>query len=76
MAILSQIHCNKCNTVQSVMHSPQEYPRICSACRANEARAKKDKHLEELSQLSIEQRLRLIEEWIYNYKPYQGEPRF
>jgi len=78
MAILSMITCEDCGERKEVNHSPADaQPRICAACRAKAADAKRTKHLAARAALSAEERLRLIEEWIYDYRPqWAPPPRF
>ena len=78
MAVLSRIVCERCGTTADVMHSPMDAkPKICGACRAEEAGSRRDRHLAELAALPIEERLHRIEEWIYDYRPqYVEPPRF
>ena len=70
MAVVSNIKCEQCEQYADVWHSPGEIrPRICGACRAKEIDTKRADHFAALDAFSIEERLRLVEEWIYDYKP-------
>jgi len=69
MAILSQITCEQCGVTTHVNHSPADAPlKICHACFENNAASKRDQHLAARAALPIEERLRLIEAWIYDYR--------
>lgn len=70
MAVLSSITCEKCGVTTHVSHSPADPPpKICGACVGINLAAKRKAHLDALAVLPIEERLRKIEEWIYDYKP-------
>ena len=70
-------NCTKCfNTFQNVASNEFKPKRLCPACIEEEKviqgkleREKRIKHFLYLDTLTIEERLRLIEEWIYDYKP-------
>jgi len=69
MAIMRTVYCTRCrHTVQEARESG-DYNSECNRCRAETAEYKRRKHFRELERLSIESRVRRIEEWIYNYKP-------
>ncbi len=78
MAVLSGITCERCGATTHVNHSSGSAPpKICNHCRAKEDISKRDQHFKELDALTTEERLRRIEEWIYNYRPrYVEPPRF
>lgn len=78
MAILSHITCEQCGEKKDVMHSPSEVtPKFCDECKAKTKAEAKDRYLMSLGGLSIEERLRKLEEWIYDYRPtYVEPPRF
>lgn len=75
MALLTQLFCPQCQKPKIVSHNSGVFPRICSDCMSENNNNSKSKHLNKLSELSIEERLTKIEEWIYDYKPYR-EPRY
>lgn len=78
MAMLSQIKCGQCGMTTHVSHSPFEVPpKICGACRKADLESIRAKHFAELDALPIEERLRRVEEWIYDYRPqWVAPPRF
>ena len=78
MAVVSQITCERCGKTTHASHSPADAkPKICGPCRGKEATSKRDRHFAELDALPIEERLRRIEAWIYDYRPqYVEPPRF
>ena len=78
MANLSRIRCRSCGEAADVMHNPSGgKPTICGPCRKKENSQKRENHLSELGDLPIEERLRRIEAWIYDYRPqYVEPPRF
>jgi len=41
----------------------------CPYCKKEELQTKEEKHFTELDALSMEERVRRVEKWIYNYKP-------
>lgn len=67
MAIVSQIKCTACGREASVCHSASEpAPEICSSCQEKIKNSKKNVYLRELQELSLEQRIAKIEEYIYD----------
>lgn len=69
MAIHSTITCVRCNQIKSVWHSVNEFPKVCGDCRKAEAFEARKAYFAKLDQLSIEERLRKVEEWQYDYQP-------
>jgi len=70
MALLGIIMCKACSLEKEVMYSPsQGKPTICSQCKKAKEEKAKQEYLDKLATLPIEQRIRAIEEWIYDYKP-------
>jgi hypothetical protein len=78
MSVVSQITCTRCGKTTHVSHSPADAaPKICGVCRGKAAASKRDQHFAELDALPIEERLRRVEAWIYDYRPqYVDPPRF
>lgn len=77
MAFVSSFICAKCGEPRQEMIPSGEFATACSACRRKDSDAKKRTHLKGLEALTVEERLRRIEEWIYDYKPqYVPPPRF
>jgi hypothetical protein len=69
MALLSRITCGTCGKEADVWHSPSDpKPRICHACRDTAAAEKREDALAAVAALPIEERLRRIEAWIYDYR--------
>lgn len=76
MGYLLDIVCSHCKQKKTIHVSNYNHPTICDHCEIEIANEECEKHLLELSKLPVKQRLRLIEKWIYEYKPqYVGEPR-
>jgi hypothetical protein len=77
MALLSRITCDTCRKDKDTWHNSGSFPpTTCSECLRNkEAAAKKD-HLDALAKLPTEERMRRIEEFIYEHaKSYHpGKP--
>jgi hypothetical protein len=68
MAFQTQITCGICKKdVTVAVISGGITPRICSECRRAGKDAEKIQYFEELDKFSIEERLRKVELWIYNY---------
>jgi len=77
MAVLSRITCERCGQAADVMHAPMDRPKVCGTCTAKAAESKRDQHLSDLAALSLEERLRRVEAWIYDYRPqWAPPPRF
>jgi hypothetical protein len=78
MAVLSRITCKRCGVTTEVSHSPVDAPpEICGTCRKADMASARDQHFAKLDALSIEDRLRRVEEWIYDYRPqWVAPPRF
>lgn len=55
--------------------NPDDYGR-CNHCRAKKQQDIKAKHLDDLRELSTDERLRRIEEWIYDYARRPSNPKF
>lgn len=70
MALSSRITCADCGQEKYVLHSAREFPpKICGECRKAALAEKRSTYLKSLAELTIEERLVKIEEWIYDYKP-------
>ena len=71
MAVLSQITCTGCGVRTHVSHRPGDAPpQKCGACRKRDLDALRKAHFDELATMPMEERLRRVEEWIYDYKPH------
>jgi hypothetical protein len=70
MALCTSIICDTCHRKKDVWYSPRDVrpPATCSGCL--EARAAEEKRacLETLAKLPIEERLKKIEEFIYDHE--------
>jgi hypothetical protein len=76
MALQVNGFCHKCEkSFTTLIGSGQPHPIICPTCEQIKEDKKKEEYFAVLDSLTIEQRLRKVEEWIYNYKPYR-EVRF
>jgi len=54
-----------------------EHSTYCNLCGEIVEKEKKINHFFKLDSMTVEERLRRIEEWIYSYKPkYISPPRF
>ena len=78
MAYHSTITCLECGENKNVIVSSSGgYPTHCGECRAREEQLRRSNYFAELDKLPLEERIRKIEEWIYEYKPtYVAPPRF
>ena len=66
MALITTIKCFQCGERKDVTHSARDYPTICSDCENYNINKKRKDHLDELSKLTLAQRVRKIEERLYN----------
>lgn len=79
MAYLTDVFCTECQqTKQTIVGSNgPRYHSVCSECQTILDKQERDTHFTALDKLTLEERLRKIEEWTYDYKPtYVPEPRF
>ncbi len=81
MAISTMIICTACKQSKNVMHDPGRLaPSVCDSCRNEESENEKLEYLVELKELSMEERVRRLEEQAYDHKKvahgYQSPPRF
>lgn len=73
MAYIDTIFCTRCQERRQVLCSANKaLPSLCDRCKQLEEDEKYKKHCEHLDSLTIEERVRKIENWIYNYKPYDN----
>lgn len=79
MAMLAQITCAQCGQQSHVSYMNQT-PLICHTCSNKIYEDKRTASLTALAQLTVEERLALIEQWIYEHKQVQHgyihPPRF
>jgi hypothetical protein len=73
MAFNQHFHCHKCGFDGNVMVGAGNFAE-CPTCKKNEADAKRKAHFDALDRLTMEERVRKIEEWIYDYKPVYVRP--
>ena len=69
MAVCSTITCSSCEKKKGVSHqSGSAPPKICSECRDKNAAEERQRALDEVAALPIEERLRLVEAFMYDHK--------
>lgn len=78
MAYQTMIFCTECSqSKQAIASADNPAPIVCSECRIRIESERREKYFAELDKLTVEERIRKIEEWIYNYQPtYVPPPRF
>ncbi len=76
MAILEMIYCSSCRQKKMETRSPQDYSTVCNECREAKRKKERNKHFEELDALTAEERLRKVEEWIYDRRQKIANPHF
>lgn len=75
MALVVDCICDKCGIRwRGATGSGRPAPRICGECSAKERDQKRREHFGALDALTLEERVRKIEEWIYAYRPPSTEP--
>jgi hypothetical protein len=68
MAIISTIFCQSCQQEKMVGHSASSFPdSICDECKEKQTEQRRIDHLAKMKLLPIEERIALIEAWIYDY---------
>lgn len=76
MALCTRITCTRCHQPSDEWHGSGDYPPdLCRRCRAANADGTRQSHFAELDALTIEARVRKIEEWIYDYRPQYVPPQ-
>lgn len=74
MAYRTQCKCYECGSVwEDSVGSGLPEPKVCPTCIQCKEDIARNEYFSDLDQLTIEQRLRLIEEWIFNYRKYRVE---
>ena len=78
MAYQTTIFCTECGkSKQTIASADNPAPRRCFECKTKIDAEMRERHFAELDELSLEERIRKIEEWIYDYKPtHVPPPRF
>ena len=67
MALIEEIHCAECTQVKPATCRGGVASPICVDCAATQASTKREAHLAELENLPLEERIRRIEKWVYDY---------
>lgn len=73
MAFCSTRTCTRCGDeyMASQYNDVMQLELICHKCRRADWEQEREKHLDDLAALSIDKRIRKIEEWIYDHEnPY------
>ncbi len=69
MAYVISIYCRGCNTSKQVtVGSGNPLPDLCHKCAKEKADEAEREHFHGLDGLTIEERIRRVEKWIYNHK--------
>lgn len=69
MAYIETFICRTClKNVQGAIGSGQTTPTQCHSCKSKESDDKRAQFLKGLEALTIEERLKKVEAWIYDYK--------
>lgn len=78
MAYEANIYCTKCGENKTVIVGVGGVPGlICDSCKSIAEVESRDKYFADLGKLPIEERIRKIEEWQYDYRPtHVPPPRF
>ena len=75
MAVVVYCVCLKCGKCwRKAVGSGRPAPTICPECDKKEKDQKRREHFHGLDGLSLEERIRKIEEWIYDYRPSKTGP--
>ena len=75
MAVLSNITCARCGHQREVCHSHmEERPKVCYECHGTDVADARAAHLAQMAALPIEDRLALVEAWIYDHRPVHVPP--
>ena len=62
MAVSITTRCSGCG---ETLHTTKSGPQFCNKCRAEKKGDEKERYLAELDGLTIEERLRRVEKWVY-----------
>lgn len=65
MALLTKINCPICKKIKEVCHSVRHYPDICDECQQNKEKQELENYLLNCANLSLDERLKKIETFIY-----------
>ncbi len=69
MAILKRFVCMVCGTEVEEARANSDHSRTCHACENSIADRERRVFLKSRKGMTTEERLSLIEQWIYDYKP-------
>jgi len=70
MALVVEFVCSKCNKhSQMAIGCGSPTPTVCNSCNRIQSERLRRQYFSGLDGLTIEERLRNIEEWIYDYRP-------
>ncbi len=69
MSIAFTATCPDCGKSHYVIDTVIRPVKLCDNCYKKHADNEADNYFNELDKLTIEQRIRYIEKWIYDYKP-------
>ena len=77
MAIITEYICTQCGEhEEAAIASGAPIPSLCYKCQEQENDRKRREYFHGLDGLTIEERIRRIEEWIYDYKPSNRDVRY
>lgn len=67
MAISKFITCVQCGEKKHIWYRPGDVPMVCGDCKEKEDKEREARHFAELDKLTLEERLRRVEKWIYHF---------
>lgn len=76
MARIVNAFCHTCKESFQGVANAGSYPTECGNCHTKRQDRERREYFGALDALTIEERIRKIEEWIYNYRPYKGPTTF
>jgi len=75
MAYMTTIFCTQCNESKNTIVGAGDSPSlICDSCRLENKDKERKEYFASLDKLPLEERIRKIEEWIYEYRPTHVPP--
>jgi hypothetical protein len=69
MAVMMTIICSECGEEKRECRNNGDYSNVCGECTAKAADKKRREHLASRKGLTVEERLELLEQWQYDYRP-------
>ena len=70
MALLRTITCTVCGKEKTIAVTHTNFGRtVCNSCLASMEADNRQRYFDVLDTMSIHERVRAIEKWIYDYKP-------